>query len=200
MNQRKLTSPQSIVRGGLAEIESIYRVDQVLLFDCAANAQHRLNSMAGVTLLALAERVMVKNGRESELELDIKLHAARRLRCYRPSKQERRLGSHVSQVVWMIQNIERIQGERNHLGLFLRLRKGKIVRKIEVEIDQARTRHRIAGDSRGAIVEYAVEIVVGASRDIDRLAGIKRQGDSQSEEPSGLCRRQQIEFVQPVVV
>jgi hypothetical protein len=50
-------------------------------------------------------------GGGSEFELHVELHAARRLGGNRSSEQGRRNGPDVGDVVGMVENIERIQGE-----------------------------------------------------------------------------------------
>lgn len=124
-------------------------------------------------------------GGGSEFELHVELHAARRLGCDRSSEQGRRNGPDVGDVVGMVENIERIQRNRNDLGLFL-LREWKIVRDVEVEIDRSGAGHGIASNTAGTVVENAIMIIVAAGRDIHRLAGVKRQRQAQREKSGRL--------------
>src|SRR5258708_21693409 len=63
-----------------------------------------------------------------------------------------------------------------------------------------RPRRCVARGSGGAIVDDAVVIIVCPSRDVDRLAGVKRECGAESEVPRRLAGGQQIEFVQPVII
>ena len=74
------------------------------------------------------------------------------------------------------------------------------MRQIQVEINHSGARHRVSGDSCGAIVQNAIMIIIAALCDIDRLSGIDRQRNAQSKELDRLGRREQVELVQPVVV
>ena len=74
------------------------------------------------------------------------------------------------------------------------------MRQVEVKIDQTGPGHGVARDTRGTIIEDAVMIIVASGGDVDRLTRIERQPDSQREEFRQLCRCEQVELVQAVIV
>src|SRR4029077_4300510 len=86
-----------------------------------------------------------RDGRSgSELELNVELHATRRLGGYGFSKKRGRHRSDVSHVVGVVQNVERVERNGENSGFFFRLRQGEIVREVEIQVDQTRTSHGIA--------------------------------------------------------
>jgi len=56
------------------------------------------------------------------------------------------------------------------------------VRKVEVEIDEARAVERIARIARRAVVYDTISVVVGARDDIDGLPGIERKSGAEGKE------------------
>jgi len=56
------------------------------------------------------------------------------------------------------------------------------VRKVEVEIDEARTVQRIARIAGRAVVYDTISVVVGARDDVDRLPGIQRKSGTEGKE------------------
>ena len=115
-------------------------------------------------------------------------------------KQRRGLRSNVSHVIRVIQYIERVERNRKNLGFLLRLRKREIVGQVQVQTDLAGPRHRVARDPSGTIIEDAVVIIVATSSDIDWLARVKGERDTQRKESRGLSRRQQIELLESVII
>src|SRR5260370_17078652 len=138
--------------------------------------------------------------RASELELQVELHAARRLSGYGPYEKRRRNCYDIGNVVRVVERGERVQGDGNDLGFVLMFREGEVVGKVEVQTDQAGTRHGVAGNAGGAVVDDAVVIVVGASRDRDGLARVKGKTDPEREEAGGLAGGKQVELVKTVIV
>src|SRR5260370_37203017 len=136
--------------------------------------------------------------RRSELELQVELHAARRLSGYGPSEQRRRNCSDIGNVVRVVQKVERIQRDGNDLGFVLLCREGEVVGKVEVQTDQPGTRHGVASNAGGAVVDDAVVIVVGASGDRDGLARVKGKTDPGREEEGWLGGGKQVEHVKTV--
>jgi hypothetical protein len=57
--------------------------------------------------------------------------------------------------------------------------RGKSWERLEVEVDQARAIHCVAGNARRTIVEDVIMVVVAASSDIHRLTAVKRECDSE---------------------
>src|SRR5215469_7168633 len=106
----------------------------------------------------------------SEFELEIHLYSPWRLSSNRMAEERRGDYSNVSNVVYMIQHVKRIQRHRNRLGMFARLTECEVVRYIKIQIDQTRTMHRVARDVQGAVVDNSVTVVVGSRNDVDRQA------------------------------
>src|SRR5260370_40816672 len=138
--------------------------------------------------------------RASELELQVELHAARRLSGYGPYEQRRRNCADIGNVGRVVQKVERIQRDGNDLGFVLLFREGEVVGKVEVQTDQAGTRHGVAGNAGGAVVDDAVVIVVGASRGRGGLARVKGKTEPEREQAGGVAGGSRVELVKSRLV
>ena len=121
----------------------------------------------------------------SELEFEVELGAAWRIGGDGLAEEWGCDHADEGDVVGMIQDIERVDGDGEGGEVFLFVGfwiEGEVVREVEIEIDEAGAVEGIAREAGGAIVNHAVTVVVGAGSDVHRLAGIQRERGAEGEE------------------
>ena len=99
---------------------------------------------------------MTRASQQSELELQVELYAARRLGCNGVSKVSGCDHSNIGNIVGVIQHVECVQANGECPSFFTLSREHKIVLRIQIKIDKARSGHGVARVTRRTIVDDAV--------------------------------------------
>ena len=110
--------------------------------------------------------------------------ATRGIGGYGSAEERGREDTDIGDVVGMVQDVERIDGdgESRDIFLFIGTRfEREIVSEVEIEIDEAGAVERIACKAGGTIVYDAVTIIVRPGGDVHGLTRIKRKSRADIE-------------------
>src|SRR5260370_9127837 len=102
----------------------------------------------------------------------------------------------------MIEDIKNIESRGEYRAVFFLFPKMKIMGHVYVKIQLPRPMQRIARGQPAirTVVEDAVAVRIESGGHVDGLAGIRLQGNAQSEQAGGLESPDKSTFVQPVYV